>query len=294
MPARVWTALAGLITVLLVAVVGLDQWQARRGEASLFGLPWRASPPHAASAPVLPKPRESAALVSSFPAPPGLAGAPRVAVIVDDLGSRRDVFDVVRDLRRPVAIAVLPGLPLSASIAREASRAGMEVLLDLPMEPYRYPEIDPGPGALLMSMAPEELQRRLAEHLESLPAVVGVKNHLGSRMTEDRPRMRAVLDVLGARRLFLVDGYTSSLSVAYDEAKEAGVRAARRQILVDHVGGEAGDRARWEEVPGWAERRGEVVVVAHGHRQTVRLLKEYVPRWEARGLRLVPVSQLAR
>jgi hypothetical protein len=26
----------------------------------------------------------------------------------------------------------------------------------------------------------------------------------------------------------------------------------------------------------------------------VRLLKEYVPRWEARGLRLVPVSQLAR
>jgi polysaccharide deacetylase 2 family uncharacterized protein YibQ len=63
---------------------------------------------------------------------------------------------------------------------------------------------------------------------------------------------------------------------------------------VDHAGGEAGDRARWEEVPGWAERRGEVVVVAHGHPQTVRLLKEYVPRWEARGLRLVPVSQLAR
>jgi polysaccharide deacetylase 2 family uncharacterized protein YibQ len=162
------------------------------------------------------------------------------------------------------------------------------------MEPYRYPEMDPGPGALLMSMPPEELQRRVGEHLESLPAVVGVKNHLGSRMTEDRPRMRAVLEVLAARRLFLVDGYTSSLSVAYDEAKEAGVRAARRQILVDHAGGEAGDRARWEEVPGWAERRGEVVVVAHGHPQTVRLLKEYVPRWEARGLRLVPVSQLAR
>jgi len=37
-----------------------------------------------------------------------------------------------------------------------------------------------------------------------------------------------------------------------------------------------------------------VIVVAHGHPLTVRLLKEYVPRWEARGLRLVPVSQLAR
>jgi polysaccharide deacetylase 2 family uncharacterized protein YibQ len=289
MPARVWQALAGLILLLLVAVIGLDQWQVRRGEASIFGMwPWaRRSPAPAPSAP----PRSVPAQEPAAPAP---GSVPRVAIIVDDLGGRRDVFDSVRDLRRPVAIAVLPGLPLSAFIAREASRAGMEVLLDLPMEPYRYPEMDPGPGALLMSMPPEELQRRVGEYLESLPAVVGVKNHLGSRMTEDRPRMRAVLEVLAARRLFLVDGYTSSLSVAYDEAKEAGVRAARRQILVDHAGGEAGDRARWEEVPGWAERRGEVVVVAHGHPQTVRLLKEYVPRWEARGLRLVPVSQLAR
>src|SRR5262244_3850621 len=73
MPARVWTALAGLITVLLVAVVGLDQWQTRRGEVSLFGLPWRASPAPAASAPVMPKSRELPPPVPS----PGLAGASR-------------------------------------------------------------------------------------------------------------------------------------------------------------------------------------------------------------------------
>jgi len=106
--------------------------------------------------------------------------------------------------------------------------------------------------------------------------------------------MRAMLEVLAARRLFLVDAYTSSQSLAFDEARSAGVRAARRQILVDHNRGEAGDRLRWDEVAGWAERRGEVIVVAHGHPLTVRLLKEYVPRWEARGLRLVPVSTLAR
>ncbi len=288
MPARVWRALAGLIVLLLVAVVGLDQWQARRGEASLFGLGWASRRFHASPAPSSPRPAPGG---DPAAAP---VGTPRVAIIVDDLGSRRDVFELLRELRRPLAVAVRPGLPLSAAIAREASRAGMEVLLDLPMEPYRYPELDPGPGALLMAMSPEEIQRLLGEHLEGLPPVVGVINHMGSRLTEDRTRMQAVLEVLTARRLFLVDAYTSSLSVAYDEAKEMGLRAARRQIVVDHARGEAGDRARWEEVAGWAERRGEVVVVAHGHPLTVRLLKEYVPRWEARGLRLVPVSQLAR
>jgi polysaccharide deacetylase 2 family uncharacterized protein YibQ len=289
MPARVWQALAGIIVLLLVAVIGLDQWQARRGEASLFGSDlFGRSPRRTASPTPATLPRTSPEVA---PPPPG---PPRVAVIVDDLGSRRDVFELLREIRRPLTVAVLPARPLTAAIAREASRAGMEVLLDLPMEPYRYPEVDPGPGALLMSMPPAEIQQLVASHLEAVAPAVGVMNRMGSRLTEDRPRMRAVLEVLAARRLFLVDAYTSSQSVAFDEARDAGVRAARRQILVDHTRGEAGDRARWDEVARWAERRGEVIVIAHGHPLTVGLLKEYVPRWEARGLRLVPVSQLAR
>lgn len=290
MPARVWTALAGLIAVLLVAVVGLDQWQSRRGEASLFGLPsWSLPAPATPSrAPAAPKPRDPR------PAPPAPVSAPRVAVIVDDLGARRDVFDPLRDIRRPLTVAILPGLPLSQWTAREAAQAGMEVILDLPMEPYRFPEVDPGPGALLMAMGPQELQAQVGAHLASVPGAVGVTNHMGSRMTEDRARMRTVLEVLAGRRLFLVDGLASNLSVAYDEAKALGLRAGRRQIVVDHAAGEAGDRVRWDEVAWWAERRGEVIVIAHGHPLTARLLREYVPRWEARGMRLVPVSQLAR
>ena len=290
MPARVWTALAGLIAVLLIAVVGLDQWQSRRGEASLFGLPWWSSPAPAtpSRARAAPRPRDP------LPAPSAPASAPRVAVIVDDLGARRDVFDPLRDIRRPLTVAILPGLPLSGWTAREAAQAGMEVILDLPMEPYRFPEVDPGPGALLMAMSPQELQAQVGAHLASVPGAVGVTNHMGSRMTEDRARMRTVLEVLGGRRLFLVDGLASNLSVAYDEAKALGLRAGRRQIVVDHAAGEAGDRARWDEVAWWAERRGEVIVIAHGHPLTARLLREYVPRWEARGIRLVPVSQLAK
>jgi uncharacterized protein len=288
-PARVWQALAGLIVVLLIAVVGLDQWQARRGEPSLFGVDLlRAARARSAAAPAPPVTRPRPTLEAPPP------GAPRIAVIVDDLGDRRDVFDVLREIRRPLTVAVMPALPLSATIARDAARSGMEVLLDLPMEPYRYPELDPGPGVLLMSMPPAEVQQMVGTNLESVAPAVGVINRMGSRLTEDRPRVRAVVEVLAARRLFLVDAYTSSQSVAFDEAREAGVPAARRQVLVDHARGEAGDRDRWDEVAGWAERRGQVVVVAHGHPLTVRLLKEYVPRWEARGLRLVPVSQLAR
>ena len=77
MPARVWTALAGLIAVLLIAVVGLDQWQSRRGEASLFGLPWWSSPAPATPSrvPAAPRPRDP---LPAPPAPPAQVSAPRV------------------------------------------------------------------------------------------------------------------------------------------------------------------------------------------------------------------------
>ena len=284
MPAGVWKALAGIIAALLIAVVALDQWQARHGLASLFWNPGRpaAEARPARTAPTLP------------PAPPVTDGAPRLAIIVDDLGSRRDVFDLVRELGRPVAVAVLPDLPLSAWIAAEASRVGLEVLVALPMEPYRYPELDPGPGALMMAMSSAELSQRVSAHLAALPSAVGATNHMGSRMTEDRVRMRAALEPLTERRLLFVDALTSNHSVAFDEARALGLRVGRRQIVVDPAGGEAGERERLEEAGRLAAERGEAVVLAHGHPLTLRLLKEYVPKWETAGIRVVPVSQLTR
>lgn len=279
---RAWAGLVGLVAVLLVAVVGLDQWQVRQqGEASLFGLSW------ARGAAAWPPDRRVAG------AGP-VAGAPRVAVIVDDLGARRDVFDALREIRRPLSVAVLPEMPLSGWIAAEAARAGMEVLLDLPMEPYRFPEVDPGPGAVTMSMTHEHVSRLVGRHLAALPVVAGVTNHMGSRMTEDRGRMRAALEPLLGRRLFFVDAMTSNLSIGHDEARRLGLRVVRRHLLIDHVEGEGGDRRGWEEVGRLAVRRGEVIAMAHGHPLTARLLREYIPRWEAQGARLVRASELAR
>ncbi|OGK78999.1 MAG: hypothetical protein A2X52_06855 [Candidatus Rokubacteria bacterium GWC2_70_16] len=296
MPAGVWKALAGLIGALLVAVVALDQWQARQGEPSLLGLSLLAPAPAPARASRGPgsATEPGPAQRPQPPAPPPGGGASRLAVIVDNLGSRRDVFDLLKDIGRPVSVAVLPELPLSQWIAGEAARLGMEVLLDLPMEPYRYPEMDPGPGALLLAMAPETAAGLLAKHLAALPAAVGVTNHMGSRMTEDRARMRAVLEPLRARRLLFVDALTSNLSVAYDEARGLGLRAGRRQVAIDAAGGEEALRARWEEAGRLAAGRGEAIALAHGHPLTIRLLKEYIPRWEAAGVRMVPVSHLVR
>src|SRR5262249_49780045 len=125
MPARVWTALAGLITVLLVAVVGLDQWQARRGEASLFGLPWRASPPPAASAPVLPR-------LKDLPPPPAVVVFVGGAAEPRRLPARR---------RRPAGArrgGGWPALALWEGAPRAAPQPDTDVLHGPRGDPFRH------------------------------------------------------------------------------------------------------------------------------------------------------------
>jgi hypothetical protein len=217
-----------------------------------------------------------------------------VAVIVDELGGRADVAERVLALRGPVAVAVLPELPLSRRIARDAARAGLEVLVQLPLEPYRFPEADPGPGALLASMAPTEVTRRTRQHLAAVPGAVGVVTRMGSRFTEDRGQMRAVLEPVLLQGLFFVDSVTSPRSVGYDLARALGVPAGRRQVFVDPDESEATARARLRAVEQWATSRGDVLAIAHGRLLTVRLLEEALQGWEARGVRLVPVSELVK
>jgi polysaccharide deacetylase 2 family uncharacterized protein YibQ len=280
-----------LVVALAAGVVVLDRDQARRGERSILTWPWsRATPP----APVA-HPGPSGPAPARRARPDGAARGPaRVAVIVDELGARADVFDRVIALGRPVTVAVLPELPLSPRLARDAARAGLEVLLQLPLEPYRFPEVDPGPGALLTSMPPDEVTRRTRQQLAAIPGATGVVTGMGSRFTEDRPRMRALLEPVFFQRLLFVDSLTSPRSVGYDVARALGIPAGRRQVFIDPDESEATARAQLLEVERWASRRDSVIVIAHGRPLTLQLLGEALARWDARGITLVRVSELVK
>ncbi len=83
------------------------------------------------------------------------------------------------------------------------------MLLHLPMEPHGYPHPDPGPGALLAGMPPEELRQVLLADLATVPGAAGANNHMGSRLSEDEGALAVILAVLRERGLFFLDSYTS-------------------------------------------------------------------------------------
>lgn len=217
---------------------------------------------------------------------------PRVAIVMDDLGHELQSARALIDIPLPVTFAILPYPPQAASVARLAHQHGYEVMLHIPMEPRGYPAIDPGPQALLHTMGTAELQGQLRKWLDLLPYVVGGNNHMGSRLTEQRESMTAVLEVMQERGLFFVDSKTSSASVAVKEAHRLGVPVTLRDVFLDNVREVPAIAREIQKLAGVARRRGSAVGICHPYPETLAALRQEAEVLREQGIEVVPVSKL--
>ena len=120
---------------------------------------------------------------------------------------------------------------------------------------YRGRNGKPAPGMLRSDMTPMDFLGVLTDDLASVPGAVGVNNHEGSLLTENREAMTFLMAELKARDLFFLDSLTSPKSLAYATAKEFGVRTNRRDVFLDNDSTNAGSRSASSST-NWSVSRG--------------------------------------
>ena len=104
-----------------------------------------------------------------------------------------------------------------AAISRAGARArgeGHEVLLQVPMEPFDYPDNDPGPQTLLTSLEPSQNIDRLHWLMSRFQGYVGITNYMGARFTATEQALAPVLREAGKRGLIYLDDGSSQRSLA--------------------------------------------------------------------------------
>lgn len=239
----------------------------------------------------IPKPEPPSAAPAPAPAPTYRA---RVAILIDDLGSDMAAIEGVLAIDAPLSVAVLPGLPYSGKSALAAADAGRDVLLHLPMQPKGDSMKGLGPGALMKGMDGPSLVRTVESGLSSVPGAVGVNNHMGSYLTEDRDSMSQVMEVIGRRGLFFIDSRTSAASVALRTAREHGVRCAARNVFLDDADDETEIRRQFGRMAGLALKNGEAIAIGHPRPATLKVLREELPGLKEKGIEVVRVSRLVR
>ncbi len=194
------------------------------------------------------------------------------------------------------AMRLAQGCPVEVRTGRlqqRVPRRRREIILHLPMEPRDYPEDDPGQGALMVGMGEAEIATLLDGDLKGFPVVAGLNNHMGSAATSDQSTMVALMKVLKQRGMFFLDSMTTSRSVAYGEARKAGLRALRNRAFLDYDQ-EAPERikANLELLVRAARNGGMPVGIGHPHPQTAAVLMQEIPRLKKAGIRFVTLSEL--
>ncbi|MCH7807456.1 MAG: divergent polysaccharide deacetylase family protein [Proteobacteria bacterium] len=222
--------------------------------------------------------------------PEDIEGKGRIVIVIDDMGNNSAMARAFGDLEGPLNFAFLPYAPNLERQTQALRGQGHELLLHLPMEPSGNEA--PGPKALLTSHTEQELLAAIEWNLSRFDGFVGVNNHMGSRFTKDRERMKLVMEELKRRGLLFLDSLTVPNSEGAKLAKSLGMPWAGRDIFLDNEIDEAAILAQLRQVERIALRRGTAIAIGHPHGATLRALRLWIPTLEGKGLVLVPLSSV--
>jgi polysaccharide deacetylase 2 family uncharacterized protein YibQ len=257
-----------------------------------FDLRLTVAKPKVAAAPPTPVPTIRPTATPRPEPAPGARG--KLAILIDDAGQKDDLIPAAAALPAQVGIAVLPFLPKSAESASAMHAAGHEVWVHLPMEPENYPENNPGPGAVLVGMAADELRTTVRSALNNVPYAVGVNNHMGSKATADLKTMTWIMQELSVRGMAFIDSRTTTKTVAEQAARAQGVPTNRRHVFLDNNRDAASVRKQLDEAVYRCRLDGEAIAIGHLDPVTIEVLAEELPGLAARGADLVKPGELVK
>ncbi len=220
-------------------------------------------------------------------------GLPRVAIILDDIGYDREIVAKFLSLDLPLTLSMLPQSPYKSSILAEAQKHNIEIMLHQPMEPFEYPRANPGPGALLSSMSPDERVQQFIQNLDEMPFVSGVNNHMGSKMTADAAQMRQLFTVMKQRDLYFIDSRTTEKTICRSSAGLLQLPFGERDIFIDHFQDNEFIEKQLSELVRIAEKHGLAIGIAHPYRRTYKILRNMMTDMKEK-VQFVPVSEVAQ
>ncbi|MCM8770629.1 MAG: divergent polysaccharide deacetylase family protein [Candidatus Omnitrophica bacterium] len=218
----------------------------------------------------------------------------KIAIVLDDWGQNLNNFNLIKNIRQPLTLAILPNLVYSRRIALEAKIRNFEIILHLPMEPYPRPGLILEKDTITTEMDDLTIKDILLKQLKRLPYIRGVNNHMGSKATADYRVMRIIFEELKKKNLYFLDSYVSANSICFKLTRGIKIRFARRDVFLDNEDNPDYIRAQLEKLKQLAQSRGYAIGIGHDRKITLEVLKEELPKLQKQGFKFVTVSELIK
>ncbi|MGP1274153.1 MAG: divergent polysaccharide deacetylase family protein [Caulobacterales bacterium] len=235
--------------------------------------------------------RPSSAYARAFQPSPDLAP---ISIIVGGLGVSESLTQSAIDTLPPeVTLSFVPYARDLQSWINRARAAGHEVMIELPMEPFDYPNNDPGPHTLLSDASPAENERRLHWLLSRASGYFGVTNYLGARFSGSQAALSRVYGELELRGLAIFHDGAGRPGAAQSAAASAGASVAVADRVLDADPSERAIDDRLLELEALAIQNGHALGSGFAYPVTVGALQDWAEGLERRGYQLAPASHVA-
>lgn len=218
---------------------------------------------------------------------------PRIAIIMGGMGiSQTYTQSAISELPASVTFAFAP---YGNSLARWVTRArqeGHEILLQIPLEPFDYPDNDPGPHTLLSTLPNKANIDRLHWLMSRITNYVGVINYMGAKFTTLAPKLGKTLTEIKERGLLFIDDGSSQRSLSGDVAAGINLPYGKADITLDLVPSENEIDSRLLRLEQIARTRGVAIAITSGLPITIRKLKAWIKDVNQRGFTVVPITKV--
>ena len=226
-------------------------------------------------------------------AAPALAGKFRIAIVVSGLGlSAKATTAALTALPPGTTLAFVPyGTDIQHWVS-QARQSGHEALLEVPMEPFDFPDSDPGPHTLRSGVDRDANGERLNWALSRVTGYAGVTNLLGQRFLADADALSPAMTQLSRRGLYFYDNGAVAQSVAADVAGRSGAPFAKATETLDGIQTALEIDKHLSDLETQARDHGSAVGSGFLYPITVERIAAWAKGLEKRGFVLVPVSAI--
>jgi uncharacterized protein len=166
------------------------------------------------------------------------------------------------------------------------------VLLEVPMEPYDFPDSDPGPHTLRAAVGEETNTERLTWSLTRFTGYAGITNFLGGRFLADADSLEPVMTYVARRGLLFFDSSTQGKSVAPDVAKRINAPYVQSTVALDTIQTGMEIDARLSQLEQLARTNGSAAGTASASPVTIERIANWAKGLQGRGFVLVPASAI--